>query len=272
VSKALIPILFLTLVFCSSPLLARTADGGHTGKKKYRLDDIVVSQTQTPDREYVVRVLRGRRQIFFQQCAFRVHDPQIFNQVPVPGARSLVAYCYSGGAHCCMTLILATGFNAHKTVCSVDLAHSSSCARFVDAAEDGAMELKVTDWQFAYYGINDSSLQFSFVDSPSMTRLLVYDGDKWRVDRIGEFGRFYSRLFRQASREAEVAARSGYPEQVAGRAIRAAYYCFMSGSSAERAAASLDRLLPALWKPETAKIVDDITRAASEFNPVQTIE
>ncbi len=270
--KDVIPILLLALVLCSSSILARAADGGRTGEKRYRLGDIAVLETRTADREYALRVLQGGRQVFSQQCAFRVHDPRVFPRVPMPQCRSLVAYCFSGGAHCCMTLILATWCNSQKTISSVDLAHSSSCVKFVNAGENGAMELRVADWQFAYYGVDNSSLQLSFADSPAMTRLLVYDGGKWRVDRIGEFGRFYSRLFRQAAREAEVAARRDYPEQVAGRAIRAAYYCFMSGRPAEDAAATLERLLPSPWKSESAKILDDISRSASEFNPVQTIE
>jgi hypothetical protein len=273
VSKDLIPILLVAVLLCSSAVsFAREPAGGRTGEKKFLLGDIEFSESQTGNKEYSLQVLKGGRQVLSQECAFRVHAPQVFAGIPLPQCRSLVAYCFSGGAHCCMTIIIATSCSSQKTITSIDLAHSNSGVKFVDAGENGAMNLKVADWQFAYYGVDDSDLQLSFADSPAMTRLLVFDGGKWRADRIGEFSRFYSRLFRQAAREAEVASRKNNPEPVAGRAIRAAYYRLMSGKPAEEATESLNRLLPSSWKPESAKIIDDIKRAAFEFNPVEIVE
>ena len=94
----------------------------------------------------------------------------------------------------------------------VDLAHTNGKVKFTDADGAQGKVIKVHDWQFAYYGPEDSQIQLSFADSPAMTRLLVFDNGHWRPDRIGEFSRFYSRLLRETMHKARVNARKGDPE------------------------------------------------------------
>ena len=69
----------------------------------------------------------------------------------------------------------------------------------------------------------------------------------------------------------EAGASSKEPESAASEAIKAAYYSIMSGEPSERALEALNQLLPGQWKPDSPKIVGDILRAISEFNPVETI-
>lgn len=226
-----------------------------------------------PDRGCLLRVSKQGREIFVGECAARVHEPKVFSDLPSANCQSLLAYCFSGGAHCCMLLVVATRCAARTALDVIDLAHSDARVKFVDADGSGRKEIGVVDWQFAYYGMEGSDLQLSFADSPAMSRLLVFDGGKWRPDRAGEFGRFYEGLYRQSSREARSASLGRKDsERVAGKAIAAAYYSVMSGKSAAEAAEVLLRLLPGSWKSESGKIIRDISRAVSEFDPVETIE
>jgi hypothetical protein len=102
-----------------------------------------------------------------------------------------------------------------------------------------------------------------------MARLLVFDDEHWRPDRIGEFSRFYSSLLNQTLHES--GASSKEPDSAASEAIKAAYYSIMSGESSERAVEILNQLLPMQWKAESTKIVSDIRRAVSQFNPVEQV-
>ncbi|MFZ2445513.1 MAG: hypothetical protein WAW37_04075 [Syntrophobacteraceae bacterium] len=243
-----------------------------------QLDDLDLSITESPGRGvvdggYILNFSRRGRSVYTGECAFRVYDPLIVSDVPEPGCRSLLAYCFSGGAHCCMSLVIATACGAQQSLSQIDLTHSGSEVKFLGVGPKGAKALKVTDWGFAYYSPDETDLQLSFADSPGMSRLVVFEGGRWRVDRIGEFGRFYEPLFREAKHTVRLASRKeNNAELEAGRAIRAAYYCFMSGKPAEEASEELKRLLPRTWKPEAEKIFEDIKRSASQFNPVEIIE
>jgi len=45
----------------------------------------------------------------------------------------------------------------------------------------------------------------------------------------------------------------------------------MSGKSVEEAQEALNYLLPPSWKPESARIIEDIRHAVTEYNPVEEI-
>ena len=183
----------------------------------------------------------------------------------------LLAYCFSGGAHCCTTLFIATECGPRISLDMVDLGHTDGKVKLTEADGVPGKMIKVHDWQFAYYGPEDSQIQLSFVDSPAMTRLLVFDNGHWRADRVGEFSRFYSRLLREAIHEARSSARRRDPELTTSLAMKAAYYSLMSGKPIEKAAEVLNRLFPTKWRPEAEKIIQDVHRAVSEFNPVEVI-
>jgi hypothetical protein len=72
-------------------------------------------------------------------------------------------------------------------------------------------------------------------------------------------------------RNAHIRARRKQTGATASLAIQAAYYDLMSGRSVEEASEVLSRLFPDRWKSKSAKIAQDVSRAASEFNPVETI-
>jgi hypothetical protein len=242
------------------------------GMKEFKLGELKLSVSEeSEDGHYLMRFSKGKEVIYSGECAFKTQEPKTVANTPLPDCSTLVAYCFSGGAHCCTTLYIATQCGKAISLDMVDMAHSDMRVKFVEGDETPQKALKIFDWQFAYYAPEDSQIQLSFASSPAMTRLLVFDNGHWRPDRLGEFSGFYSRLFRQTVHEAGIRARKYEPESVAATAFKAAYYSIMSGESSEQAAEVLNRLLPAQWKPESHSIVKDINRAALEFNPVEEI-
>jgi len=274
VIKKLVTI-FVLSVMTLAPLrlsFAGKGSGPGGGTEQFSLGDLKLCITGiSPDGDYSLQFSKGEQVLVTGECAFKTHEPKTFRNMPLPNCRTLMTYCFSGGAHCCTTLFIATECGPGRSLDMVDLAHTNGRVKLTDA--DGALGkmIKVHDWQFAYYGTEDSQIQFSFADSPAMTRLLVFDNGHWRPDRIGEFSRFYSRLLRQTMHEARISDRNGNTEQTASLAIKAAYYSLMSGKPVEKSAEVLSQLFPTRWRPESAKIIQDIHQAASEFNPVEVV-
>lgn len=271
----LIPLVVAAVLFSSVCSQAKEPKGENKAcAAKIQFDDLQISTTpESQDRGYILQFSRDGSALMAQECAFKVHKPEIFEGLPLKECRSLFTYCFSGGAHCCMTVTLATHCGSRHFLNTIDFAHSDARVKFVDADKNGTKEIKVIDWQFAYYGPEGSELQLSFVDSPPLTRLLVYGKEGWRVDRIGEFARFYADLCNSARQEARTSGRGKtYPARTAGKAIKAAYYCLMAGKPSGEALEVLDRLLPQSWKPESGKIIEDIKRSATEFNPIESVE
>jgi hypothetical protein len=257
--------------------LSYAGDREQTGRsriKTIRFDDLQLSITEKPGNEgYLLQFIRDGRVVFTGECAFRVHEPKIIADVPLPNSKSLLAYCFSGGAHCCMTLFIATNCNSWKTLTAVDLAHSADEVKFVNANGRTSRQIKLVDWQLAYYGPEDSRLQLPFSESPGMDRLLVFDDGKWRVDRVGEFSRYYVNLLGKSRKAAlSAAGKKKDEDRAAAKALEAAYYSLMSGRSVEDARDVLDSLLPPSWKPEAARIIEDIRQAVTEYNPVEEIQ
>ncbi|MCE5333615.1 MAG: hypothetical protein LLG06_03405 [Desulfobacteraceae bacterium] len=259
----LLPIFLLTPLACAGNKAAN--------KETLQSGELLLTATEGPGNgEYVLRFTKGENLIFKGECAFKVRGPKILTDTPRPSCRSLLAYCYSGGAHCCMTLLIATDCGETTSLNAVDLAHGDLEASLVNLSGT-SRQIKVLDWQFAYYGPDGADVQLSFADSPGMTRLLVYDNGRWRADRLGEFGSFYSGLLRESMRSFKALRRKPDPERVAGKAIKTAYYSLMSGKSPEETAAILNRLLLDAWKPESERILKDIVAAVAAFDPVEVI-
>ncbi|MHC1724579.1 MAG: hypothetical protein AB9866_00905 [Syntrophobacteraceae bacterium] len=171
-----------------------------------------------------------------------------------------------------MTAVIATDCGSQICLDTIDLAHSDQEIQIVNEGHSTGKKIKVTDWQFAYYSLEDSEFLLSFADSPGMTRLLLFDNGQWRVDHVGEFSRFYSRLFKETLHAARQAAKKGSDHEVISAiAIRAAYYATMAGTPIEEATDILRQLLPPKWTNEAPRIMADVRRAASEFNPVEKI-
>ena len=274
VIKKLLTIFVLAVVALVPPdrSIAGKGCGPGGGTELFRLGDLSLSITETsPDGDYSLQFSKGEQVLVTGECAFKTHEPKTYRNMPLPDCRTLMTYCFSGGAHCCTTLFIATECGPGRSLDMVDLEHTNAEVKLADALGAHGKMIKVHDWHFAYYGTEDSQIELSFADSPAMTRLLVFDNGHWRPDRIGEFSQFYSRLLRQIMHKARISDRKGDTDLTASLAIKAAYYSLMSGMPVEKAAEVLSRLFPIKWKPESGKIIQEIHQAASEFNPVETV-
>jgi hypothetical protein len=274
VIKKLIAMFMISAVTIIPLRTALAGDNGPSrgGTMQLRLGELVLGVTQASEnRGYVLKFSKGREDLFDCECAFKTHEPRTFPHTPFHNCSTLLAYCFSGGAHCCTTLFIATECCAGGSLDMVDLGHSVGEVEFVQADGAPGKAMEVHDWQFAYYGPENSEIQLPFAYSPAMTRLLVFDNGHWRADRAGEFSRFYSRLLRQTVNKARISERRRQTELTASLAIKAAYYDLMSGKPVEEVSEVLNRLFPKRWKSDSAKIIQDVCRAASEFDPVETI-
>lgn len=258
-----------SLAFC------RASDAGNwrgcgKGCRQFRLGEITVRE-RSEKSGYFLKFLEGNEELFGGECAFKTHEPRTYANTPFPGCRTFLAYCFSGGAHCCTTLFIATECGLGTSLDMADLEDSGGKVKFMRVEGARGKVMRVYDWRFAYYGPVGSQVELPFIDSPAMTRLLVFDGGRWRVDRAGEFAPFYTRLFRDAVHRTRMSRRRHDAELTASLAMKAAYYSLMIGKPAAEAARVLNMLFPPMWRPETVAIFRDIRREVSEFNPVRMI-
>ncbi len=269
---AIFALFAITIIPLHSALAKDKEHGSGKGTRQFRLGELTLCITESSaNGGYLLKFSKGEEELFACECTFKTCEPVAVPNTPLLNCRMLLAYCFSGGAHCCTTLFIATKCGPRISLDMVDLADTYEKVKFTKAEGVPGKAIKVHDWQFAYYGPEDSQIQFSFVDSPAMTRLLVFDNGHWRVDRVGEFSRFYSRLLHEAVHEARRSARRREPELTTSLAMKAAYYSLMSGKPIEEAAEVLNQLFPIRWRPEAGKIVQDIYHAVSEFDPVEVI-
>lgn len=270
----LISALFAAFHFFTVRALADEAKKTESpAQTQLRLGDLLFTAEEkgSPD-EYSLKYSRDGEMVFQSECAFKIREPKIIPDLPRTNCRSLLAYCFSGGAHCCLTLLIATDCGEKTALDSVDLAHSDADIELVKAGGKEGSLIKIIDWQFAYYSVESSELELSFADSPGMTRLLVFDSGRWRVDRIGEFSAFYSGLLKKGLSSTRKASGKGKDtESTVAQAMTTAYYALMAGKSVEDAATILNRFLPSEWRQQSGRIMEDIRQAVSGFNPVEVI-
>ncbi len=269
---AIFAVFAITIIPLHSALAQDKEHGCGEGTRQFRLGELTLCITKSSaNGGYLLKFSKGEEELFAGECFFKAREPVVVPNTPLHNCRMLLAYCFSGGAHCCTTLFIATKCGPNISLDMADLEDTNGKVKFIKAEGVPGKAIEVHDWQFAYYGPEDSQIQFSFMDSPAMTRLLVFDNGHWRVDRVGEFSRFYSRLLHEAVHEARSSARRREPEFTTSLAMKAAYYSLMSGKPVEEAAEVLNQLFPTRWRSEAGKIVKDIYRAVSEFDPVEVI-
>lgn len=270
--------ILLVLFFCAlvlSPSIrdssAASASQQASATKTYSLGQFLLTVSGAPEEgTFEVSLTRSGQSILEDESYMVEPEGTIFENTPVKGSKTLVAYIFSGGAHCCTTAIVATVRGQNHAYSLLDLAHSSEI-EFVDINGDGVKEIKIHDWQFAYYGTGNPKIGFPFASSPAMERLLVFEDSGWRPDRQGEFPSFYEKLSTRHRSEAE--SKTGKPARtvdlIAANAIQSAYFAVMAGKGDKTAEQLLQRLLPTSWRPELKRIADDVVKATKDFNPGQ---
>jgi len=205
-------------------------------------------------------------------------EVNILQDIPYPTCQSATAFLFSGGAHCCTTVVLATNCDRHGKAFSIELEHSDSDEfKALDLNKDGIHQISVIDWAFAYYEINQE-LRLCFASSPSFKRLLIFEGGKWSPDPPGKFPHYYEALMQEAEGELKKARELKDDEALkddddrVALAISKTYYALMAGRSDAESEAILKSGLPRTWRSNVKRVFGDVKRAVLSFNPVKSLQ
>ncbi len=235
--------------------------------------DMAVREAK-PGTSYSVVVKRNEKVLFKGESFYSMPETETMADFPRKGCNTLLAYTFSGGAHCCTAGILCTECEGSGNLTIVDL---SNLEEFIptdpDAGYGGGIGL--IDYQFAYYETKNPKLWFPFSISPAMERLLVFKDGKWNVDKPGEKPGYYEKLLDQKkcgiTSKLQNQASDEDDLDLAATAIECSYYDLMAGKGADTAAAMLANKLPDSWKSEAAGIFRDVRKAVSNFDPVKRL-
>ena len=237
----------IALLWAGNPCAALAAE--------IRLGKFLVQET--PDKEVetyaALRISHGK-QVIMEADVSRgtVEGTTIRQDFPVPGCRTMVIPVFTGGAHCCFELYLASQCGGEDRLYSVGLGHSDD-AEFTDLNADGRMEMIVDDWSFAYYGPDGGEVSMSFAESLPFPRVFVHDKDGWRVDHPGEFAGFYTAKRRELEQE--------FKDPDPGPAIVWAALALMEGLPQKDVAVGFVSRLPKDWRPVAQRVMDDVLGA-----------
>jgi hypothetical protein len=248
------------------------AEGGM--EKLVRHGPFLLAVKREPAGErFKVEVRKDGKVLYRDESYYSAPSVDLIEGLPRKGCGTLVAYCFSGGAHCCTTAILCTTCGQEESMTVFDLSNLTELI-LSEKGPDEPPDVSLLDYQFAYYHAKGSSLWFPFSQSPAMERLLVYSNGGWRIDRPGEDRSFYERLMARdgcAGKHGGPYSPAGGEEAVdmAASAIECAYYALMAGESPELAKEMLKDRLPRSWQSELVGLFQDIKRAAADFNTIK---
>ncbi len=179
---------------------------------------------------------------------------------PLPGCETKNIEVFTGGANCCFGYYIMTACAKGDSLAVLEPFDGGM------GLAEGAKMFTVNDPSFMYYtkGEGAGALSLIRVQSPRPERLLLFENNAWRADKIGEFPKRYQDLARKVAADATM-----YPPS---RAMLAAYYSLMAGENANQAGATFKKNLP----KEYARIADaafaDIQKAATGFSPVKMVK
>ncbi len=251
-----------------------------SGRELHKLGGFEVNIEEVNDswnigKTYRTALSRSKENIFEEQSYMMAPEVKYLKGIPAKGCDAMIVWLYSGGAHCCFTAILCTACGPKETAVILDLSDSKDL-NFIDANGDGTKEIAYLDMQFSYYDPDISSLDLSFSTSPAMLRLLVFDQNRWRPDKPGEYKKYYLDLLPKSknkaaqylSRRIGKKASATEDEPAASAAMEAAYYALMACEPEENVKELLKKLLPARWQEAKEKVFSDIKQNLHEANPV----
>ena len=181
---------------------------------------------------------------------------------PLPGCQSVTVEMFTGGANCCFGEYILT-------TCP-----DGSYAAFIEPRDGGLGDPQkalraypIDDPAFMYYEPENqkgrNKLALNRVESPRVSRFLVFERGAWRTDKPGEFPAAYATLFAEVQKDKQT--------NKTARAISMAYYTLMAGEKDAAAARTLNRALPKSYAPLARTILADIKTAIAAFDPVRNL-
>ena len=108
-----------------------------------------------------------------------------------------------------------------------------------------------------------NKLSLSRVDSPRITRFLVFENNAWRAGKPGELPAAYASPLAQVRKDKDA--------NRTAKAMSMAYYTLMAGEKEADAARVLKRTLPGTYASLAPVILADIKAAVAGFDPVRNL-
>ena len=185
----------------------------------------------------------------------------MMDNTPRRGCRSIVANSYSGGAHCCFTVIVATSCGSRDYLFKLFHGHGDDIAVLKETDDHGKMMLRLFDQRFAYYDA-DANHFLSFADSPvGIRRYATWTPQGWRFAAAGELKNIYTKLM---NKELHAPGEASYRK--VATAITVTYYALMSGMEDAKAKKLLASHLPQEWASMTDTVFTHIQLSIAQFN------
>ncbi len=189
-------------------------------------------------------------------------EASVRSNFPKKGCTSLLVPAYSGGAHCCMDLYVATHCGSEALLSAVGLGHSEK-AKYLDVDEDGVTEILIQDWALAYYGPQGADFSLAFVESLPTPRVVAFGPKGWAMDTPGQFRVYYTML--RKSLEVEIT------DPYAAAAMAWMGMAIMEGLPKAEQAAGFNKRLPAEWKPYASAVMKDVREFTLDEGLVETL-
>jgi len=182
---------------------------------------------------------------------------------PLPGCESVTVEMFTGGANCCFGYYLLTSCPDGSSAAYIEPRNGG-----LDNAQHALRAYPLDDPTFFYYEPKSqksvNKLSLSRVESPRITRFLVFENNAWRADKPGELPAAYTSLLAQTRKDKDV--------NRTAKAISMTYYTLMIGGNDAAAARVLKRSLPGTYAPLASVILADIKAAVAEFDPVRNLD
>ena len=193
---------------------------------------------------------------------YRIVEPRATaKDFPLPGCETMTLELFTGGANCCFGYYILSACPDEDVAAFHAPADGGMGAPGTVAGT--AKGYPIADPAFMYYSPAGQSsaapLNLTRVESPQLTRYVVFADNTWRGDNIGEFAEAYKELAAQAAGDADI--------NPAVRAISLVYYTHLSGAGEAEVKALLEAELPVEFAYLKDTIFNDIVKAAAEFKP-----
>lgn len=208
------------------------------------------------DNLHTVTAYRGKASVTQYKDPVREVSTSSAQGFPLPECSSQTVEMFTGGANCCFGYYIITTCPDGQYAAYMD-PMDGNLGKPVSALK----AYPVSDPAFMYY--SKDALSFIRPDSPRLTRHLVFDGGKWRADKIGEFNAVYRSLAATALADKSMNKTT--------KAITVTYYSYMANTPEKTLKKNLRAALPKEYRNLSASIFEDIKKAADGFDPVKNI-
>ena len=251
----------------SAPLIATNStaendEGLPPGKLDFAKFSIEVKASPEAENYKLVTLSHSGKTVTADDGVYRIVTPgAAAGDFPLPGCETITLELFTGGANCCFGYYILSACPDEDVAAFHEPTDGGMGAATTVAGT--AKGYPITDPAFMYYSPEGQSsaapLSLTRVQSPRLTRYVIFADNAWRGDKIGEFAEAYKEM-------AAAAAGEGGVDPVA-RAISLAYYTHMAGAAEAEVKALLEAELPAEFAGLKDTIFSDIVNAAAEFKP-----